>query len=62
MDDNIVRPGVNTMKTKYMLLSRNQNAERNHDVKIANRCFKNVARFRYLGTTTKESKPDSGGN
>jgi hypothetical protein len=40
----------NTEKTKYMLLSRRQNAGRNHDIKIANRCFENVAQFRYLGT------------
>jgi hypothetical protein len=42
---------VNTKKTMYMLLSRHQNAGRNHDIKIGNRCFKNVAQFRYLGTT-----------
>jgi hypothetical protein len=36
-----------------MLLSRHQNAGQNHDVKIANRCFKSVAQFRYLGTTVK---------
>jgi hypothetical protein len=34
-----------------MLLSRHQNEGQNHDIKIANRCFENVARFRYLGTT-----------
>jgi hypothetical protein len=34
-----------------MLLSRHQNAGQNHNVKIANRCFDNVAQFRYLGTT-----------
>jgi hypothetical protein len=33
------------------LLSRRQNAGQNHDIKIANRCFENVAQFRYLGTT-----------
>jgi hypothetical protein len=38
-------------KTKYMLLSRHQNAEQNHDTKIANRCFVNVAQFRYLCMT-----------
>jgi hypothetical protein len=27
------------------------NAGQNHDIKIGNRCFKNVAQFRYLGTT-----------
>jgi hypothetical protein len=24
---------------------------KNHDIKIANRCFENVAQFKYLGTT-----------
>jgi ribosomal protein S2 len=42
---------VNTKKTKYMLLSHHQNAGQNHDMVIANRCFENVAKFRYLGTT-----------
>jgi hypothetical protein len=32
-----------------MLLSRQQNAGLNHDMKIANRSFKNVANFKYLG-------------
>jgi hypothetical protein len=41
---------VNTEKTKYMLLSRHQNAGQNYDIKIGNRCFENVAQFRYLGT------------
>ncbi|PNF29998.1 hypothetical protein B7P43_G06210 [Cryptotermes secundus] len=43
---------VNTEKTKYMLLSRHQNAGQNHDIKIGNRCFENVAQFRYLGAMT----------
>jgi hypothetical protein len=42
---------VNTEKTKYMLLSPHQNAVENHDIKIANRRFENVAQFKYLGTT-----------
>jgi hypothetical protein len=42
---------VNTEKTKYMLLSCHQNAGRNHDIKIANRCFENVEQFRYMGMT-----------
>jgi retron-type reverse transcriptase len=43
---------VNTQKTKYMLLSLHQNAGQNHDLKIADRCFENVApQFRHLGTT-----------
>jgi hypothetical protein len=33
---------VNTRKTKYMLLSRRQNGEQNHDIKIGNRCFGNL--------------------
>jgi hypothetical protein len=32
-------------KTKYMLLSRHQNAGRNHDIKIGNRSFENIAHF-----------------
>jgi hypothetical protein len=34
-----------------MLLSRHQNAGQNHDIKIENRRFDNLAQFRYLGTT-----------
>jgi hypothetical protein len=33
-----------------MLLFCHQNAVKNHDIKIANRCFETVAQFRYLGT------------
>jgi hypothetical protein len=47
---------VNTEKTKYLQLSHHQNAGQNHDIKIGNRCFENVAPFRYLGTTiTKQN-------
>jgi ribosomal protein S2 len=42
---------VNTEKTKYMHMSYHQNARQNHDIKIANRCFENMAQFRYLGVT-----------
>jgi ribosomal protein S2 len=42
---------INSEKTKYMLLSCHQNAGQNHDIKITNRCFENVAQFRYLGRT-----------
>jgi hypothetical protein len=41
----------NTEKTKYMLLSRQQNAGQNYGIKVANRCIENVAQFKYLGTT-----------
>jgi hypothetical protein len=35
----------------YMLLSRHQNAGKNHDIRTGNRCSENVAQFRYLGKT-----------
>jgi hypothetical protein len=44
---------VNTEKTKYMLLSRHQNARQNHDIKIADRYFGNVVQLKYLGTTVR---------
>jgi hypothetical protein len=34
---------VNTEKTKFMFLSRHQNAGHNNDIKLENRFFKNVA-------------------
>jgi hypothetical protein len=47
---------VNTEETKHtnMLLSRNQNAGQNRDVKIANKSFEYVGQFKYLGTTVSE--------
>jgi hypothetical protein len=42
---------VNAEKTKYMLVSRDQNAGQDQDIKIGNRSFENVAQFKYLGTT-----------
>jgi hypothetical protein len=32
-------------------MSHHQNSGQNHNIKIANAAFKNVAKFRYLGTT-----------
>jgi hypothetical protein len=34
-----------------VLLSPHQNAGQNHDIKLANECFENVAQFRHIGTT-----------
>jgi hypothetical protein len=34
-----------------MLVSRDQNAGQNGDIKIGNRSFGNVSQFKYLGTT-----------
>jgi hypothetical protein len=42
---------INVEKTKYMLLSRQQNVGQNRDIRIANRSFENVSQFKYLGTT-----------
>jgi hypothetical protein len=50
-DSKEVGLDVNTKKTKYTLLPHHQNAGQNHNIQLANRCFENVARFRYLGTT-----------
>jgi len=42
---------ANADKTKYMVMSRDQNAGRSHDIKTDNICFESVEWFRYLGTT-----------
>jgi hypothetical protein len=42
---------INVEETKYMLLSRPQNAGQNRDIEIANRSFENVSQMKYLGTT-----------
>ena len=43
--------GVSADKTKYMVMSRNQNAGQNHSVRIDNSTFERVEEFKYLGTT-----------
>jgi hypothetical protein len=42
---------INVEKTKYLLLSRQQNIGQNRDVKIANKSSENVLQFKYLGKT-----------
>jgi hypothetical protein len=42
---------VNIEKTKYMLVSQDQNAGQNQDAKMKNRLFENVSQFKYLGMT-----------
>jgi hypothetical protein len=46
-----VGPEINVEKTKYILLSGQQNVGQNRDIKLANRSFENVSHFKYLGTT-----------
>jgi hypothetical protein len=42
---------VNAEKTKYMVLSGNQNEGQNRNIKIDNKSFERVKEFKYLGTT-----------
>ena len=42
---------VSADKTKYMVMSRDQNAGQNHRVRIDNSTFVRVEEFKYLGTT-----------
>jgi hypothetical protein len=39
---------VNIEKTKYILVSRDQNAGQNRDIKIGSTSFENVTQFKYL--------------
>jgi len=42
---------VNADKTKYMVMSQDQNARRSHTIKTDNNSFERVEEFNYLGTT-----------
>ena len=42
---------VNDYKTKYMIMSRDQNAGRSRYMKIDNSSIESVEEFKYLGTT-----------
>ena len=42
---------VSADKTKYMVMSRDQNAGRIQSVRIDNSTFERVEEFKYLGTT-----------
>jgi hypothetical protein len=42
---------ANVQRTKYMLVTHDQNADQHWDIKIGKRSFANVSQFKYLGTT-----------
>jgi hypothetical protein len=42
---------INAEKKKYMIMSRHPNSGQNQNIRTANESFKNVAKFKYLGTT-----------
>jgi predicted ABC-class ATPase len=44
---------ANADKTKYMVMSRDQNAGRSHSIKTDNSPFERVEEFQHLGTTLK---------
>ena len=46
-----IGPEVNADKTKYMIMSRDQNAGRGHSMKIDNSSIERVEEFKYLGKT-----------
>jgi len=43
---------VNADKSKYMVMSRDQNAGRSHNIKIDNSSLEKVEKFKYLGITS----------
>jgi len=44
---------VNADKTKYMVKCRDQNAGKNHNIKMNNKSFEGVEQFKYFGTAIK---------
>jgi hypothetical protein len=53
---------VNADKTEYVVMSRDQNAGRNHSMKTDNSSFEWLGEFKYLETTLNISKLYSGRN
>ena len=53
---------VNADKTKYMIMSRDQNAGRSHSMKAENISIERVEDFKYLGKKVSKSKFYSGRN
>ena len=46
---------VNAEKTKYMVMSQDQNAGRSQNIKNDNNFFERVEEFKYLGTLTNQN-------
>ena len=44
---------INGDKTKYMVMFRDYNAGRNHNIKTDNSSFEKVEQFKYLGTNLR---------
>jgi sorting nexin-29 len=42
---------VNAVKTKHIIMSRDQNAGQNHNIKLDDKSFERVEQYKYLGTT-----------
>ena len=53
---------VNADITKYMVMSRDQNAGRSYSMKIDNSSIERVEEFKYLGNNPNQSKFYSGKN
>ena len=51
MDSKETGLEVNADKSKYMVMSRDQNAGRSYSMKTDNSSFERVEQFKYLGTT-----------
>jgi hypothetical protein len=46
---------VNADKTKYVVMSRDQNAGRSHNIKLDNSSFERKNQFKYLGALTYQN-------
>ena len=53
---------VNAEKTKYKVMSSDQNAGRSHNIKTDNSCFETVEQFRYLRRSLKNQNSIQEGN
>ena len=52
--------GVSAEKTKCMVMSRDQNAGQNHNIKTDNKSFERVEQFKYLGKPLNQNSIQEG--